>query len=78
MIHMIQELFGRTLRDAGDHVTSLPKAEQDLNVADVCESARGPDADRHVKRLIQLELERPLFGAYSQKLRSSRHSMARG
>jgi hypothetical protein len=22
-------------RDAGDHVTSLPKAEQDLNVADV-------------------------------------------
>jgi hypothetical protein len=36
MIHMIQELFGQTLRDAGDHVTSLPKAEQDLNVADVC------------------------------------------
>jgi hypothetical protein len=27
MIHMIQELFGQTLRDAGDYITSLPKAE---------------------------------------------------
>jgi hypothetical protein len=30
-----------------------------------CESARGPDADRHVKLLIQFALEGSLSGAYS-------------
>ena len=33
------------LRDAGDHVTSLPKAEQDLNVADVDREPHGGAAD---------------------------------
>jgi|SRR5450432_1949660 hypothetical protein len=31
-----------------------------------CESARGPDADRHVKLLIQFAVERSLSGAYSR------------
>ena len=31
-----------------------------------CELARGPDADRHVKLLIQFALERSHSGAYSQ------------
>ena len=31
-----------------------------------CESARGLDADRHVKLLIQFEVEGSLSGAYSQ------------
>jgi hypothetical protein len=31
-----------------------------------CKSARGPDADRHVKLLIQFEAEGALSGAYSQ------------
>ena len=31
-----------------------------------CESARGPDADRRVKLLIQFAVERSLSGAYSQ------------
>jgi hypothetical protein len=31
-----------------------------------CESARGPDADRHVKLLIQFAVEGSLSGAYSQ------------
>src|SRR5271166_1735151 len=31
-----------------------------------CESARGPDVDRHVKLLIQFALEGSLSGAYSQ------------
>ena len=30
-----------------------------------CESARGPDADRHVKLLIQFAVEGSLSGAYS-------------
>jgi hypothetical protein len=32
-----------------------------------CESARGPDADRHVKLLIQFAVEGSLSGAYSQQ-----------
>jgi hypothetical protein len=32
-----------------------------------CESARGPDADRHVKLLIQFAVEGSLSGAYSQR-----------
>jgi len=32
----------------------------------VCKSARGPDADRHVKLLIQFAVEGSLSGAYSQ------------
>lgn len=31
-----------------------------------CESARGPDADRYVKLLIQFAVEGSLSGAYSQ------------
>jgi hypothetical protein len=31
-----------------------------------CESARGPDADRRVKPLIQFAVEGSLSGAYSQ------------
>jgi hypothetical protein len=31
-----------------------------------CESARGPDADRHVKLLSQFAVEGSLSGAYSQ------------
>jgi hypothetical protein len=31
-----------------------------------CESARGPDADRHVKLLIQFAVEESLSVAYSQ------------
>ena len=31
-----------------------------------CESARGPDADRHVKLLIRFAVEGSLSGAYSQ------------
>ena len=31
-----------------------------------CELARGPDADRHVKLLIQFAVEGSLSGAYSQ------------
>src|SRR5579863_1208573 len=34
-----------------------------------CESARGPDADRHVKLLIQFAVEGSLSGAYSQWVR---------
>ncbi len=33
-----------------------------------CESARGPDTDRHVKLLIQFAVEGSLSGAYSQPL----------
>jgi hypothetical protein len=33
-----------------------------------CESARGPDADRRVKLLIQFAVEGSLSGAYSQPL----------
>jgi hypothetical protein len=32
-----------------------------------CESARGPDADRHVKLLIQFAVEGSLSGAYSHQ-----------
>ena len=32
----------------------------------ICESARGPDADRHVKLLSQFAVEGSLSGAYSQ------------
>ena len=32
-----------------------------------CESARGPDADRHVKLLSQFAVEGSLSGAYSHK-----------
>jgi hypothetical protein len=32
-----------------------------------CESARGPDADRHAKLLIQFAVEGSLSGAYSQE-----------
>jgi hypothetical protein len=35
-----------------------------------CESARGPDADRHVKLLIQFAVEGALSGAYSQSTAS--------
>ena len=35
----------------------------------ICESARGPDADRHVKLLIQFAVEGSLSGAYSQPYR---------
>src|SRR6266702_8584116 len=38
-----------------------------------CESARGPDADRHVKLLIQFAVEGSLAGAYSQS--GSRHRL---
>jgi hypothetical protein len=34
-----------------------------------CESARGPDADRHVKLLIQFAVEGSISGAYSQVCR---------
>jgi hypothetical protein len=34
-----------------------------------CESARGPDADRHVKLLSQFAVEGSLSGAYSQQAR---------
>ena len=34
-----------------------------------CESARGPDADRHVKLLIQFAVEGSLSGAYSHRAR---------
>ena len=37
-----------------------------------CESARGPDADRHVKLLSQFAVEGSLSGAYSH-LRARRH-----
>src|SRR3954469_11827054 len=40
-----------------------------------CESARGPDADRHVKLLIQFAVEESLSGAYSQPMH---HLFARG
>jgi hypothetical protein len=33
-----------------------------------CESARGPDADRRVKLLIQFAAEGSLSGAYSQRI----------
>jgi hypothetical protein len=33
-----------------------------------CESARGPDADRHVKLLIQFAVEGSLSGAYSHAI----------
>jgi hypothetical protein len=33
-----------------------------------CESARGPDADRHVKLLIQFAVEGSLSGAYSHQM----------
>jgi hypothetical protein len=33
-----------------------------------CESARGPDADRHVKLLSQFAVEGSLSGAYSHQL----------
>ena len=37
-----------------------------------CESARGPDADRHVKLLSQFAVEGSLSGAYSQPLLAKR------
>ena len=36
-----------------------------------CESARGPDADRRVKLLIQFAVEGSLSGAYSQQTDST-------
>jgi len=36
-----------------------------------CESARGPDADRHVKLLIQFAVEGSLSGAYSHRISTS-------
>jgi hypothetical protein len=51
-----------------------------------CESARGPDADRHVKLLSQFAVEGSLSGAYSQlrsisaplRLRAAKSTEARG
>jgi hypothetical protein len=39
-----------------------------------CESARGPDADRHVKLLSQFAVEGSLSGAYSQAPRLFAHA----
>jgi len=41
-----------------------------------CESARGPDADRHVKLLSQFAVEGSLSGAYSHLRHALRHSFA--
>jgi hypothetical protein len=40
-----------------------------------CESARGPDADRHVKLLIQFAVEGSLSGAYSHPVSVSKISV---
>ena len=44
----------------------IEPAVSDDGHALVCESARGPDADRHVKPLIQFAVDGSLSGAYSQ------------
>ena len=44
------------------NIAALPAIPQ----LGACESARGPDADRHVKLLIQFVVEGSLSGAYSQ------------
>ena len=41
-----------------------------------CESARGPDADRHVKLLIQFAVEGSLSGAYSQSANANLQTSA--
>jgi hypothetical protein len=41
-----------------------------------CESARGSDADRHVKLLIQFAVEGSLSGAYSQPTILTRSAIA--
>jgi hypothetical protein len=50
---------------AGDaetpNITALPAIAR----LGACESARGPDADRHVKLLSQFAVEGALSGAYS-------------
>jgi hypothetical protein len=43
-----------------------PKTCERLRFRATCESARGPDADRHVKLLIQFAVEGSLSGAYPQ------------
>jgi hypothetical protein len=43
------------------NIAALPAIPQ----LGACESARGPDADRHVKLLIQFAVEGSLSGAYS-------------
>src|SRR3979411_3130740 len=54
-VHMFEKLpSGYRLTAAGEEV---------LEFAD-CESARGPDADRHVKLLSQFAVEGSLSGAY--------------
>ena len=42
-----------------------------------CELARGPDADRHVKLLIQFAVEGSLSGAYLHLGLKSHHSPSR-
>jgi hypothetical protein len=44
------------------NIAALPAIAQ----LGACESARGPDADRHVKLLIQFTVGGSLSGAYSQ------------
>src|SRR5437762_9553472 len=41
-----------------------------------CESARGPDADRHVKLLIQFAVEGSLSGAHSQSANANLQTSA--
>ena len=51
-----------------DHVLGdarLRDLKPELAQFAVCESAQGPDADRHVKLLIQFAVERSLASAYS-------------
>lgn len=52
------------------NIAALPAIPQ----LGACESARGPDADRHVKLLIQFVVEGSLSGAYSQTKRSPQRS----
>ena len=54
------------------NIAALPRAIARLGA---CESARGPDADRHVKLLIQFAVEGSLSGAYSQSGASRRRPL---
>ena len=49
----------------------------DVHLPTTCELARGPDADRHVKRLSQFAVEGSLSGAYSQSSNVSHSTISR-
>ena len=60
----LRELVGK--REEKRSLETRDPAEAKRRHAEACQSARGPDADRHAKLLIHLAVEGSLLDAYSQ------------